>query len=149
MEPVPSLALAPSLPLLPATAVFGVPNQVGARQGTMRLADVDGEGGLPRSSTEFRLEMLRRLDLLNREIQALDIVQAPQHRLTAVSTLRSMEGEIRERLRVEFDGRARATSRALIITLWKQYRRTFEVLAAQCRQTYPARAGQRDRGPRW
>lgn len=106
------------------------------------------EGGFTQTSSELRQELLRRLDLLNREIQALDVPRAQQLLQTAVEALHSLESELREQLAGELELEA-AESRLVILAMWRQYRREFEILALRCRQTYPARQGRRDLGPHW
>ena len=105
--------------------------------------------GLPQAPQEFRLELFRRLELLEREIQALLRAVSSRSRLNSVSILRELEGELRERLAADDESKKWMDRRAEILVIWRKHRQEFEKLATEYRQRYEARRGRRNRGPRW
>jgi len=105
--------------------------------------------GLPQPPEEFKPELHRRLALLDREIQALDTDGTQQAHLASLEALHLMETKLLHRLDGEIDAGEWETTRVEILAAWRQYRRAFERLAAQCGRLYAVRARQRDRGPRW
>lgn len=109
----------------------------------------EAASGLPQLPRTFRLELLRRLELLEREVQALLDSGMPRSLLGSVAALRSMEKDLRERLASDSDSATWLETRAEIVVIWRCHRRAFEELASECRQRYEARAGRRERGPRW
>lgn len=104
---------------------------------------------LPQTPREFQLELLRRLELVEREVQGLLDTGIARPLLDSISTLRSMEKDLRERLASEFDSATWVDTRAEIILIWRRHRRAFEKVATECRQRYEVRPGRWKRGPRW
>lgn len=116
----------------------------------MGVSGSESGGRLPLVPLDFRRELLRRLELQEREVRALVEPGDPHAFQGVVEELRAMEKEIRVRLAGEETGGPEwPERRAEIIGIWRRHRRLFEQLATECHQEHPARPGSRDSGPRW
>ena len=116
---------------------------------------LDHEPGrrLPATPLELRSELLRRLELAEREVRALSAALSNEASdplfLESIEALRSIEIALQRRLTGDPQLVAQPQQRAEIIALWKKHRRAFEKLAAKHKQRFPARPGSRRMGPRW
>jgi hypothetical protein len=104
---------------------------------------------LPYGPEEFRRELVRRLDLLDREIGALDCGEIHEAFEASVEPLRRARKEIESRLAAHFEAGLWDDRRMELCRLWQRYRRDFERLAATWQRRHAARPGQREKGPRW
>ena len=105
--------------------------------------------GLPQLPREFRVELLRRLELLEREVQALLETGDPRLLAESVQSLRALERQLRKRLAADLGSTEWVKTRTEILVMWRQHRRAFEELATELRRRYEVRPGRRDSGPRW
>lgn len=104
---------------------------------------------MPDDAEAFRAELLRRLELLDRDVRALESGESSDSFARAGEPL----GKTRKRL-IELLFRPTAPetwfeAREELVDLWSRYRMEFEELAGTWQRRHSVPTGQSKRGPRW
>ena len=126
-----------------------IPKRLESEVKLAESVEVKADAGLPHAPEAFRRELGRRLDLLDREIRALESEQTMTVLADSADSLRRMRKGVNERLADSLDAATWTETRLEIVGMWRRLRREFERLAAASHRRCPARPGQRERGPRW
>ena len=113
-----------------------------------RPTRTEGSRKLPDTLEEFRVELMRRVALLDREIRALDLGDSPDGSAGAGRLLGSSREELSELLAALGTSESWFDSRAEIIVVWRRCRHEFEQLAAEWQRQHAVRQVQLARGPR-
>ena len=124
-------------------------NTVATTEGPVGALGLEVGSGLPQGSREFRVELLRRLELLEREVRALLESGDSRSLAESVQSLRTLEVQLRAQLAADLDSTEWVKTRTEILVVWRRHRRAFEQLATDLRHRYEVRPGRRNRGPRW
>ena len=95
------------------------------------------------------MELMRRVELLDREIRALDLGDSSDGSAGAGELLGSLRKELSELLSGVETTESWSESRVEIIVVWRRYRHEFEQLAAARQRRHAVGHGQWERGPRW
>lgn len=104
---------------------------------------------MPESAEAFRAELLRRLELLDREVRSLESGDSHDAFVHAIAPLGETRKELVKLLFQPSETDSWPSARVEIVELWSRYRREFEQLAAAWQRRYSIRLGQSERGPRW
>lgn len=114
-----------------------------------RTVATEADGRLPVSREEFRRELMRRIELMDREIRGLCAADIDDALAGAVERLSGARRGLEDRLSEGVEVDSWVEARFEIILMWRRYRHEFEHLAVAWQRRHVARTGQRERGPMW